>query len=137
MNARIRTDISQYSSERNSRDIESPEKYYAKRSMSAALIVRYGIRSIERYHPWKTAIRQDYRKGRATMPICSSRFETCIGPGSKGYKRFRHLESDFGMKLMTAKTPFEAASICDEWMAKHVEIIAHEQKTFTNAWGFD
>jgi hypothetical protein len=37
MNARIRTDISQYSRERNSRDIESPKKYYAKRSMSAAL----------------------------------------------------------------------------------------------------
>lgn len=46
----------------------------------------------------------------------------------------RHLESDLGMKLMTAKTPSEAASICGEWMAKHVETIAHEQRTFANAW---
>jgi hypothetical protein len=46
----------------------------------------------------------------------------------------RHLESDFGMKLMTAKTPSEVASVCGEWMAKHVETIAHEQRTFANAW---
>ena len=44
------------------------------------------------------------------------------------------LESDFGTRLMIAKSPSEAASVCREWMARHVETIAHEQKTFANAW---
>jgi hypothetical protein len=46
----------------------------------------------------------------------------------------RHLESDFGTRLMTAKSRSEAAIVCGEWMAKHVETIADEQKTFANAW---
>jgi hypothetical protein len=46
----------------------------------------------------------------------------------------RHLESDFGTRLMTAKSRPEAAIVCGEWIAKHVETIADEQKTFAKAW---
>ena len=46
----------------------------------------------------------------------------------------RHLESDFGTRLMTAKSRSEAAIVCGEWMVKHVETIADEQKTFASAW---
>ena len=49
-------------------------------------------------------------------------------------QEIRQLESDFGTRLMIANSPSGAASVCREWMARHVETIAHEQKTFANAW---
>jgi hypothetical protein len=49
-------------------------------------------------------------------------------------QEIREIDSDFGMRLLAAKSRSEAANICGEWMAKHAETIAREQKTFANAW---
>jgi hypothetical protein len=49
-------------------------------------------------------------------------------------REIRMLESHFGDKLLTAKTPSEAAAVCHEWMAKRVETVASEQQAFTTAW---
>ena len=49
-------------------------------------------------------------------------------------QEIRQIESDFGTRLLTAKSPSEAANVCGEWMTKHVETIAREQKTFAKAW---
>jgi hypothetical protein len=46
----------------------------------------------------------------------------------------RHLELDYGDRLMAAKTPSHAASLCNEWMAKRMAIIAQEQESFANSW---
>jgi hypothetical protein len=40
----------------------------------------------------------------------------------------RRIELDFGRRLLTAKSSAEAASVCSEWMANHVET------TFATAW---
>ena len=49
-------------------------------------------------------------------------------------QEIRQLESEYGTKLMSATGRSEAVQVCSEWMAKRMEIIAHEQKTFANAW---
>jgi hypothetical protein len=49
-------------------------------------------------------------------------------------REIRQLESDFGTKLLTAKSPSEATIICNEWMAKRLETVANEQQTFATAW---
>ena len=46
----------------------------------------------------------------------------------------RLLESDYGRKLLSARTPVEAANICGEWISKRIEINAHEQQRFVTAW---
>src|ERR1700677_2796006 len=49
-------------------------------------------------------------------------------------RELRQIEAEYGSKLLSAKTPSEAASICNEWMAKRLETVANEQKAFTTAW---
>jgi uncharacterized protein with von Willebrand factor type A (vWA) domain len=49
-------------------------------------------------------------------------------------REIRQIESDFGTKLLASKTPPEAATICNEWMAARLERVTSDQKTFTNAW---
>jgi hypothetical protein len=49
-------------------------------------------------------------------------------------REIREIEADFGAKLLTAKSPSEATTICNEWMAKRLETVASEQQTFTTAW---
>lgn len=44
------------------------------------------------------------------------------------------LEQNYGSKLMAAKSPAHAASLCNEWMAKRMAIVAHEQEMFANSW---
>jgi hypothetical protein len=46
----------------------------------------------------------------------------------------RQVESEFGAKLMKAKTPSEAMAVCNAWMAKRVELLAQEQREFGTAW---
>jgi len=46
----------------------------------------------------------------------------------------RLIESYFGDRLLTAKSPSEATAVCHEWMAKRVETVASEQQAFTTAW---
>jgi hypothetical protein len=49
-------------------------------------------------------------------------------------REIRQIEAEYGSKLLAAKTPSEAAGICNEWMAKRLETVANEQKAFTTAW---
>jgi hypothetical protein len=49
-------------------------------------------------------------------------------------REIRQIEAEYGSKLLAAKTPTEAAAICNEWMAKRLETVANEQKAFTTAW---
>ncbi len=49
-------------------------------------------------------------------------------------RTIRALQAEYGGRLMRAKTPSEAAAICNEWMARRIEVLANEQKSFTTAW---
>jgi hypothetical protein len=49
-------------------------------------------------------------------------------------REIRQIESDFGSRLLRAGSSSEAANICHEWMAKRLEAVAYEQRTFTTAW---
>jgi hypothetical protein len=49
-------------------------------------------------------------------------------------REIRDLELNYGSRLMTAKSPAQAASLCNEWMAKRMAIVAHEQEMFANSW---
>jgi hypothetical protein len=49
-------------------------------------------------------------------------------------QEIRQLELDYGHKLLAAENPEQAASLCNEWMAKRMAIIAHEQEMFANSW---
>jgi hypothetical protein len=44
------------------------------------------------------------------------------------------LESEFGARLLAANSPVEATSICHEWMAKRLDTVVGEHRTFTAAW---
>jgi hypothetical protein len=46
----------------------------------------------------------------------------------------RQIDADFGAKLLSAKTASDATIICNEWMAKRLEIVATEQQAFATAW---
>jgi len=46
----------------------------------------------------------------------------------------RQIESEFGTRLLTAKSPSEATAICNEWMTKRLETIANEQQIFAAGW---
>ncbi|WMT73896.1 hypothetical protein [Bradyrhizobium sp. Ash2021] len=52
----------------------------------------------------------------------------------EGLQDIRQIESDFGSRLLNAKNPSEATTVCKEWMAKRLEIVAGEQQKFTTAW---
>jgi len=43
-------------------------------------------------------------------------------------REIRDLELDYGASLAATKSPSEAVLLCSEWMAKRLEIIAHEQR---------
>lgn len=49
-------------------------------------------------------------------------------------REIRDLELDYGASLAATKSPSEAVLLCSEWMAKRLEIIAHEQKDFARFW---
>jgi hypothetical protein len=49
-------------------------------------------------------------------------------------REIHQIESDFGSKLLGAKSPTEATAICHDWMAKRLEVSAGEQRSFTTAW---
>jgi len=49
-------------------------------------------------------------------------------------QEIRQLELDYGAKLMSARTPSEAASFCNEWMVKRMTIVLREQEMFANSW---
>jgi hypothetical protein len=49
-------------------------------------------------------------------------------------REIRQIESDFGSRLLTAKSSSEAATVCNEWMARRLETVAGVQQAFTTAW---
>ena len=49
-------------------------------------------------------------------------------------QEIRQLEVDYGAKLMSARTAPEAASFCNEWMAKRMAIVVRDQEMFANCW---
>ena len=49
-------------------------------------------------------------------------------------QEIRQLELDYGAKLMSARTAPEAASFCNEWMAKRMAIVVRDQEMFANSW---
>ena len=49
-------------------------------------------------------------------------------------REIRDLELDYGSRIMAAKNPSEAASVCSEWMVKRMVIVAHEQRMFASSW---
>jgi hypothetical protein len=46
----------------------------------------------------------------------------------------REMEAEFGSRLLRAKNPTEAMTICNEWMAKRLEAVGNEHNAFTAAW---
>ena len=49
-------------------------------------------------------------------------------------QEIRQIESDFGTRLLNAKNPSEARTLCNEWMAKRLATVASEQQVFAAAW---
>lgn len=49
-------------------------------------------------------------------------------------RAIRDLETEYGTRLMSAKSPSEATTICNEWMAKRLEAVGNEHNAFTVAW---
>jgi hypothetical protein len=49
-------------------------------------------------------------------------------------REIRQIESKFGARLLAAKTPSEATTIYNEWMAKRLETVASEHQVFATAW---
>ncbi len=49
-------------------------------------------------------------------------------------REIRKIESDFGSRLLIARNPAEATSVCNAWMTKRLETIANEQQAFATAW---
>jgi hypothetical protein len=49
-------------------------------------------------------------------------------------REMRQVEQDYGAKLVTSKSPAEAMGVCNEWMAKRLEMLATEQQHFARSW---
>jgi len=49
-------------------------------------------------------------------------------------QEIRQLEVDYGAKLMSARTAPQAASFCNEWIAKRMAIVVREQEMVANCW---
>jgi hypothetical protein len=49
-------------------------------------------------------------------------------------RQIRQIEGEYGARLLGAKTSHEATAICNEWMAKRLEVVAGEQQAFVTAW---
>jgi hypothetical protein len=49
-------------------------------------------------------------------------------------REVHQIEQDFGARLLTAKSPAEATTICHQWMARRLEAVASEQRAFTSEW---
>jgi hypothetical protein len=49
-------------------------------------------------------------------------------------RELQQIESDYGTKLLHAKSPAEATAICGEWTARRLETIAANHQSLTAAW---
>jgi len=49
-------------------------------------------------------------------------------------RELRGIEADFSTKLFASSGPEEAMSICNQWMAKRLELIGKEQEALAKSW---
>ena len=49
-------------------------------------------------------------------------------------QRIRHMESEFGARIIGAKSSAEAIDICNDWMKRRLELISEEQRLFVSGW---
>ena len=49
-------------------------------------------------------------------------------------QRIRQIESEFGARVLSAKSSAEAIDICNEWMKRRLEIVSEEQRIFASGW---
>ena len=46
----------------------------------------------------------------------------------------RQIESEFGTRIIGAKSSAEAINICNDWMKKRLELLSEEQRLFVAGW---
>jgi hypothetical protein len=49
-------------------------------------------------------------------------------------RELRGVEAEFSAKLFASKGPEEAMAVCNQWMAKRLEILGAEQQMFAKSW---
>jgi hypothetical protein len=49
-------------------------------------------------------------------------------------QRIRQIESEFGARVLSAKSSAEAIDICNEWMKRRLEVVSEEQRIFASGW---
>ena len=49
-------------------------------------------------------------------------------------RELRTVEADFSAKLFASGSPQEAMAICNQWMAKRLEILGTEQQVLAKTW---
>jgi hypothetical protein len=49
-------------------------------------------------------------------------------------REMRRAQAEFSIHLFACKGASDALALCNEWMAKRLEIIQSEQQVFENAW---
>jgi hypothetical protein len=49
-------------------------------------------------------------------------------------QQMRRAEAEFSVRLFTCRNPDDALVLCNQWMAKRLEILATEQQLFARCW---
>ncbi|MGB8365212.1 MAG: hypothetical protein WCE20_11890 [Rhizomicrobium sp.] len=49
-------------------------------------------------------------------------------------REMRGVEAEFSAKLFASKGPEDAMAVCNQWMAKRLEILGAEQQMFAKSW---
>ncbi len=49
-------------------------------------------------------------------------------------REMRRTEAEFSVRLFACGSPDDALVLCNQWMAKRLEILAAEQQTFAKSW---
>lgn len=50
-------------------------------------------------------------------------------------REMRRAEAEFSVRLFACRGPDDALILCNQWMAKRLEILASEQQLFAKSWG--
>jgi hypothetical protein len=49
-------------------------------------------------------------------------------------REMRRTEAEFSVRLFSCGTPADALVLCNQWMARRLEILGAEQQTFAKSW---
>jgi hypothetical protein len=49
-------------------------------------------------------------------------------------REMRKVEAEFSIRLFACKGPDDAMAVCNQWMAKRLEILGGEQQLFARLW---